>query len=109
MLKLDDTSEGVRWTATLDLRSQAHNDLLVSVERQDLHQCSAGFSVRSDIWNSDFSHRDITGLSRLVDCSIVTYPASPTTSVDVQRSVARDQKFIHQCTSEVRAGRTLSK
>lgn len=61
------------------------------VERGDLHQCSFSFrmATNGDTWENDPSGlpmRTINAFHSIVDTSIVTYPASPTTSVYVART-----------------------
>lgn len=87
-LNLNDSPEWLGFTANLDARSQMANDLAVAIERGDVSQMSVGMVVARDKWSADYSTRDIYTLRDLVDVSAVTYPASPTTSIEViQRMV----------------------
>ena len=65
--------------------TQAGRDLLVSIERGDIHQQSFGFTVRKDEWqedrNSETVERTVVEIEQLYDVSPVTYPAYPDTSV----------------------------
>jgi len=62
------------------------------VERGDLHQCSFSFRLAKggDTWEQKDPGsqpvRTLTAFHSIVDVSVVTWPASPTTSVYVQRS-----------------------
>ena len=82
-LALTDTATGLSISATLDARSQLACDLAIAIERGDVSQMSCGFVVGMDTWNDDYTQRDIWRLEDLFDVSAVTYPASPTTSVEL--------------------------
>ncbi|HET6908320.1 MAG TPA: HK97 family phage prohead protease, partial [Mycobacteriales bacterium] len=82
-LTLNDTATALGMTARLDARQQLANDLAVAIERGDVNQMSCGFMVGMDTWNPDYTQRDIWRLSDLFDVSAVTYPASPTTSIEL--------------------------
>ena len=59
-------------------------DLLVSIERRDINQMSFGFQVLAESWelNGDENIRTIEDVN-LFDVSVVTFPAYPTTDVEV--------------------------
>ena len=82
-LTLRDGMDGLGMSATLDARQQLANDLAVAIERGDVSQMSCGFVVGLDQWNADWTQRDIYRLEELFDVSAVTYPASPTTSIEL--------------------------
>lgn len=82
-LSLEDGPDGLSMRATLDARQQLANDLAVAIERGDVSQMSCGFVVAMDTWNDDFTQRDIWRFQELFDVSAVTYPASPTTSIEL--------------------------
>lgn len=82
-LTLEDTRVGLSFNATLDARQSLATDLAVAVERGDVSQMSCGFVVGLDSWNDEQDERDIYRLEQLFDVSAVTYPASPTTSVEL--------------------------
>ncbi len=87
-LKLEDRDNGLGFSASLDPRQQLANDLAVAISRGDITQMSVGMVVGSDRWSNNEQNRDIFTLKDLVDVSAVTYPASPTTSIEVaQRMV----------------------
>lgn len=83
-LTLDVTNtRGLPMTATLDARQFLANDLAVAIERGDVNQMSCGFCVGADDWNDAGDERSISKFSDLFDVSAVTYPASPTTSIEL--------------------------
>ena len=112
-MKLEDTPTALRMTATLDARQQLANDLMVAIERGDVSQMSCGFIVARDEWDEDYEHRSVIQLRDLLDVSPVTYPASPTTSIEVAhrmalamplQTAARARQFF----MDARAGKTMS-
>jgi Caudovirus prohead serine protease len=54
-----------------------------AMNRGDLDQMSIGFRVRDEEWSSDYSQRSIKEIE-LFDVSVVTYPASPTTTASLR-------------------------
>ena len=80
-LRLHDTPEALRFTATVDTRQRAANDLCIAIERGDVTQMSCGFVVAEDEWNDDWTTRSIHRFEELLDVSAVTYPARPTISI----------------------------
>lgn len=68
------------------------NDLQVSIKRGDIDQASFGFASIRDLWDHDADpiERELIEL-RLIDVSVVTFPAYPQTSVSA-RSLA--DRFI---------------
>lgn len=115
-LVLTDGIDGLGMVALCDARQQLANDLAVAIERGDVTQMSCGFIVASDEWTSDYTQRDIYRFEELFDVSAVTYPASPTTSIELAlrsmmaapvESRARVRK-LWQVGTEIRAGKVLS-
>lgn len=53
------------------------------MNRGDLDQMSIGFRVRDEEWSSDYTQRSIKEIE-LFDVSVVTYPASPTTTASLR-------------------------
>ena len=84
-LTLRDTPTALGFTATLDLRSPSAMDLAVALERRDVTQMSVGMIVGEDRWDKGQSERLVLRLDDLCDVSAVTWPASPTTSIDIVR------------------------
>ena len=105
-LQVEENEAGLNWQLQLDGRSQAHNDLAISVERQDLPQCSVGFTVAKDKWSANQLHRDIYGLRALYDVSVVNNAANPMTEAHVNTEVART---LAMADAEVRSCKTISK
>jgi HK97 family phage prohead protease len=78
-LTMADTPTGLSFRAVLDPRSPLAAAVIVACGRGDVNQASIGMIVEEDSWNEDFSERRITRLTP-TDCSVVSFPASPTTS-----------------------------
>lgn len=89
-LALEDTPTGLRSIANLDARQQLATDLAVAVERGDVTQMSVGMIVGDDKWDDGYENRDIYKLAALEDVSAVTYPASPTTNIQVAQRMLQD-------------------
>ena len=51
--------------------------------RGDVDQMSIGFRVKDDVWNDDYTERTIKEIE-LIEVSVVTFPASPTTSAGLR-------------------------
>jgi HK97 family phage prohead protease len=97
-MTLFDSDEGLRFRASLDASSQAANDLASSIARGDVDQMSVGFCVGRDAWSGQDANgwendRAISSLSELLDVSAVTYPASPTTSIEIAQRAASPVNF----------------
>lgn len=112
-LTLKDEERGLRATATLDLRDTDANNLLIRLERGDVNQMSAGFVVGKDSWNESMDQRDVYKFSELLDTSAVTYPASPTTSLQIQQRCAlrmqvESRARLRKFEADLRAGKSLS-
>jgi HK97 family phage prohead protease len=92
-LVFTDTPTSLNVEAHLDARQQATNDLAVAVERGDVNQMSIGFMVApgGDAWRDTPTGqvRVVTQFEDLFDVSAVTFPASPTTSIELARAEAR--------------------
>jgi HK97 family phage prohead protease len=89
-MELWDTPKSLRFKATLDRQQQLANDFFIAVSRRDLNQMSVGMVVGDDVWGEEGGRetRDIYVLADLLDVSGVTYPASPTTSLEVAQRMA---------------------
>jgi len=112
-LTLNDGPDALGFTATLDLRQQIANDIVIAIQRFDVTSMSVGMQVGRDVWSDDMQHRDIHSLSNLLDISPVTFPASGTTSIEIAQrmaammpleSSARARKFY----VDSRAGKKMS-
>lgn len=116
-LTLTDTADALTFSLAVDMRQQMANDLVVAIERKDVTQMSCGFIVAADTWNDDYTVRDIYALDELLDVSAVTYPASPTTTIDIANRMLMEVpvesrarvKQLWSFATELRGGKVLSK
>lgn len=69
----------LRAVAPLDAGSPLVQTIRSAMERKDMDQMSIGFRVSRQEWNGDYTVRTIREV-QLFDVSLVTFPASPTTS-----------------------------
>lgn len=88
-LSLAEDATGLRFEVQVP-DTQVARDLMVLVERGDVDQCSFAFSIREQNWNAQTDAdgntvevREILDVD-LSDCSVVVYPAYPTTSVEAR-------------------------
>lgn len=79
-LTLEEDANGLKFACKMPAISYA-SDLMVSIRRGDISQCSFGFSMVEDRWNGDI--RELVDVD-LFDVSAVTYPAYPDTSVQAR-------------------------
>jgi HK97 family phage prohead protease len=88
-LTLAEDSKGLKFTCSLPATTYA-SDLIESVRRGDISQCSFGFQAREDRWvpgqKQGNSIRELIDVD-LFDVSAVTYPAYTDTSIQ-ERSLA---------------------
>ncbi len=89
-MRLWDAPTALHFEARLDARQQLANDFAIAIQRGDISQMSVGMIVAKDRWSSkgNTEVRDIFQLRDLLDVSGVTYPCSPTTSIEVARRMA---------------------
>lgn len=91
-LRLSEDKDGLFYEVDLP-DTQAARDLYTLIERGDVYQSSFAFEIVREEWdyNEDEEANDIPLRTikevRLYDVSPVTYPASPSTDVDVARAV----------------------
>lgn len=91
-LKLEVTSEGLRYEA-IPPATQTINDLVIEpLKRKDVSESSFAFRVApgGEIWSEDDQGvyvRTVTKISRLFDVGPVTYGAYPDSTADAQRSL----------------------
>lgn len=112
-MTLTDSDSELRFTAALDARQQLANDLAIAIERGDVSQMSCGFIVAQDEWSEDWEDRTIHRFADLLDVSAVTYPASPTTSIQVAHRMAmqvpvESRARLRKAVVDLRAGKVLS-
>ena len=89
-LRLAEDDVGLRYEIDLP-DTQLARDVYTLIERGDVYQSSFAFEVLDERWDSpdeqhDVPMRTLTTM-RLYDVSPVTFPASPTTDVDVGRAL----------------------
>lgn len=112
-MTLRDSPDALRFEARLDTRQQVSNDLVIAIQRGDVSQMSCGFVPAKDEWNSNMTKRNVVLFRDLPDISAVTYPASPTTSIEVAQRMALEVPIesrarLRQLYVETRAGKILS-
>ena len=120
-LTFEDTPAGLVSIARMSPDQQLARDLAIAIERRDVYQMSCGFVVARDEWGWDnaagIETRAIGELDELFDVSAVTYPASPTTSIEVARRMlmarmpAESREGLRRMWSfakEIREGKVLS-
>lgn len=73
----------LRSVAKLDAANPRVQEVRSAMDRGDLDQMSIGFRVVRQEWNGDYTERFIREVE-LFDVSVVTYPASPTTSASLR-------------------------
>jgi HK97 family phage prohead protease len=108
-----DTSGGLDFEARLDARQQMANDLAIAVARGDCSAMSCAFSVARDEWDDAMENRTVRSFAEFIDVSAVTYPCSPTTSLQVAQRMALEQPIesrarLRRLYVEMRAGRALT-
>jgi Escherichia/Staphylococcus phage prohead protease len=88
-LSLEEDTKGLRFNCDLP-DTQMARDLVTSIGRGDVDQCSFGFYVRKEKWSEETDDNGQTQVIRelhavdLFDVSPVTFPAYPQTSVDTR-------------------------
>ena len=101
-LQLRSDSKGLRFDCDLP-DTQAARDVHTLVKRGDLNACSFAFLGTDEEWTdeeddedngtrgrSHIAVRNIINFHRLIDCSVVSSPAYPGTSVDARNIVAAE-------------------
>jgi HK97 family phage prohead protease len=68
---------------SLDPANPQVQTLRSELARGDVDQMSIGFRVKDDVWNDDYTERTIKEIE-LIEVSVVTFPASPTTSAGLR-------------------------
>lgn len=85
-LELTEDDRGLRAVATLDPDSPLVQTVRSAMLRGDLDQMSFAFRATRQEWNEDYTQRTIIE-AKLFDTSVVTYPASPSTSAKLRSDV----------------------
>jgi HK97 family phage prohead protease/HK97 family phage major capsid protein len=71
--------------------TQEGRDLYTLIQRGDITQSSFAFTIEDDEWSGDRRTRTINRVGQLYDVSPVTYPASPTTTVQAREMATYTQ------------------
>jgi hypothetical protein len=82
-LTLTIDERGLHYRAKL-ADTQEGRDLYTLIQRGDITQSSFAFTIEDDEWSQDRRTRTINRVGQLYDVSPVTYPASPTTTVQAR-------------------------
>ena len=93
----------LRAVAELDPANPKVQEIRSAMSRGDLDQMSIGFRVHKQDWNNDYTERTIREVE-LFDVSVVTYPASPTTTASLRSydALMRTIKDIDMTPEETR-------
>lgn len=88
----------------LDMASPLVQSVQSAMARGDLSEMSFSFMATRQEWNADWTERTVNEL-KLLDVSVVTYPANPTTSASITdgRSDATRELIL----SQLESGRSL--
>lgn len=82
-LTLTEDETGLLTECTLDGDSPLVQEIRSAMRRGDLAEMSLAFIVVREVWSPDFQQVDVTE-ARLIDVSVVTYPANPATSAGLR-------------------------
>ena len=93
----------LRAVAELDPANPKVQEIRSAMSRGDLDQMSIGFRVHKQDWNNDYTERTIREVE-LFDVSVVTYPASPTTTASLRSydSFMRSMKDVDMTKDQAR-------
>lgn len=90
-MELSVTDSGLDMTATLP-NTEEGRSVYASVQRGDMSGMSFAFTVADDgdsyEFHDSFIKRTITRIKKLYECSIVSFPAYPQTSVEARHSIS---------------------
>ena len=89
-LTLTIDERGLHYRAKL-ADTQEGRDLYTLIQRGDITQSSFAFTIEDDEWTNDRRTRTINRVGQLYDVSPVTYPASPTTTVQAREMATYTQ------------------
>ena len=82
-LELRDDPHLRAFAPSLDISNPMVQTLRSELSRGDIDQMSIGFRVKDQEWSSDYTERTIKEIE-LFEVSVVTFPASPTTSAGLR-------------------------
>jgi len=100
-LSLSVDEKGLRYSVNIPETSYG-DDLMISLDRGDITQNSFGFIVEEDDWSQDEEGntiRTIKKISRLLDVSLVTYPAYPSATI-AQRGLTNYREQLEESKNE---------
>lgn len=84
-LELGTDDHGLFFTAAMDAEDPDAQALARAIRNGTMSQCSWAFRVLSDDWNPEMTMRTLTSVSlHGGDCSCVSHPANPDTSIDLR-------------------------
>lgn len=87
-LRMEVRSEGL-WVSADLVDTQLGRDTYAMISRGDLSQMSFGFTIKPEHWRKDESGvRVISKVARLLDTSVVTYPAYATTTIEARAAMS---------------------
>jgi HK97 family phage prohead protease len=106
-LRLTEDDAGLRYEVDLP-DTQAARDLYTLIQRGDIYQSSFAFEIQREKWDKSEEENGLPLRTikqvRLFDVSPVTYPASPTTDVDIARAMrSMTEAFCEEATTEAQA------
>ena len=81
-LRLNEDTRGLHVSADLEPRMSIVDNVRCAMRRGDLDQMSFAFRCIEDHWNDDYTGRDVYDVA-LRDVSIVTFPASASTTAGI--------------------------
>lgn len=97
---------GLGFRANLDLESPKAKDFYIAITRGDMDKMSFMFTVDRDEWeniDSDHPKRFITGISRVFEISMVTFPAYDSTSIQAASATDETLESVRASLESVRA------
>ena len=110
-LRLVEDNQGLKFEVDPPNTSYA-NDLLVSMERGDVDQCSFAFRVSDDSWETINGQdvRHIHKFAELIDVSVVMFPAFPQTSAQVNgKNIIMPEQIYAEYRSKLTQSEELKK
>lgn len=103
-LKLMLDNHGLRMRAMLDPTDPDVQAIVPKMRRGDLNEMSFSFRVKDQVWNTEYTHRNITELSlQKGDVSVVNYGMNPNTRVVLADAVGALASMSPRQLAEVRS------
>src|SRR5688572_30672641 len=79
---------------SLDMANPDVQRVRSAVDRGDIDQMSWAFRVSSQEWDEDYTERTITGVKRIYDTSLVTFPANPATAMGRKEPAPKGKRSL---------------